>query len=272
MAEQLENTADFYGREVEVKLRRLTSYFEPAVIIVVGVVVGFVAIALVQAMYGSLSGGGGAAVSRRARTRSRHHAARAARRRRADGHRVRRGVRWHGSVPKTESVQRTNASLDADLRTYAEQLLDAPYRGVRRGRPTTPRRQPAGLRRVVHGGLLGRQPARRRSAHVRHRPGRAAAHDRPVGHRRRDGHARRREVAMNVAASAARRPRVHARGADHRRSRLMGVISRCRRAALVPRHPHRQQHLHAARPEQRRDGDQPLPHRRHLCGGGPGAA
>ncbi|MBI4934847.1 MAG: type II secretion system F family protein [Actinobacteria bacterium] len=57
MAEQLENTANFYGREVEVKLRKLTSYFEPAVIIAVGFVVGFVAIALVQAMYGSLSGG-----------------------------------------------------------------------------------------------------------------------------------------------------------------------------------------------------------------------
>jgi type IV pilus assembly protein PilC len=56
MAEQLENTANFYGREVEVKLRKLTSYFEPAVIVAVGFVVGFVAIALVQAMYGSLSG------------------------------------------------------------------------------------------------------------------------------------------------------------------------------------------------------------------------
>jgi type IV pilus assembly protein PilC len=56
MAEQLENTANFYGREVEVKLRTLTSYFEPAVIIAVGFVVGFVAIALVQAMYGSLRG------------------------------------------------------------------------------------------------------------------------------------------------------------------------------------------------------------------------
>jgi type IV pilus assembly protein PilC len=56
MAEQLENTANFYGREVEIKLRKLTSYFEPAVIIAVGFIVGFVAIALVQAMYGSLSG------------------------------------------------------------------------------------------------------------------------------------------------------------------------------------------------------------------------
>ncbi len=57
LAQQLENAADFYGRELEVKLRRVTSYFEPAIIVVVGVVVGFVAVALVQAMYGSLGGG-----------------------------------------------------------------------------------------------------------------------------------------------------------------------------------------------------------------------
>jgi type IV pilus assembly protein PilC len=57
LSEQLENAADFYGRELEVKLRKLTTYFEPAIIIAVGVVVGFVAVALVQAMYGSLSSG-----------------------------------------------------------------------------------------------------------------------------------------------------------------------------------------------------------------------
>jgi type IV pilus assembly protein PilC len=57
LAEQLENAANFYGRELEYKLKRLTTYFEPAVIIIVGVVVGFVAISLVQAMYGSLGGG-----------------------------------------------------------------------------------------------------------------------------------------------------------------------------------------------------------------------
>ena len=58
MAEQLENAADFFGRELEYKLRRLTNLFEPAVIVVVGIVVGFVALALVQAMYGSLGGVG----------------------------------------------------------------------------------------------------------------------------------------------------------------------------------------------------------------------
>jgi type IV pilus assembly protein PilC len=57
LAEQLENAANFYGRELEYKLKRLTTYFEPAVIILVGLVVGFVAISLVQAMYGSLGGG-----------------------------------------------------------------------------------------------------------------------------------------------------------------------------------------------------------------------
>jgi type IV pilus assembly protein PilC len=57
LAEQLENAANFYGRELEYKLKRLTTYFEPLVIIIVGMVVGFVAISLVQAMYGSLGGG-----------------------------------------------------------------------------------------------------------------------------------------------------------------------------------------------------------------------
>lgn len=55
LADQLRNAADFYARELDYKLKRLTTYFEPAVIIAVSVVVGFVAIALVQAMYGSLS-------------------------------------------------------------------------------------------------------------------------------------------------------------------------------------------------------------------------
>lgn len=56
LAEQLENAADFYGKELEFKLKRLTTYFEPAVIVFVGLVVGFVAVSLVQAMYGSLGG------------------------------------------------------------------------------------------------------------------------------------------------------------------------------------------------------------------------
>lgn len=53
---QLENAATYYGRELEYKLRRLTDLFEPAVIIAMGVIVGFVAVALISAMYGVFSG------------------------------------------------------------------------------------------------------------------------------------------------------------------------------------------------------------------------
>jgi len=50
--DQLETAAGFYGKEVEYKLDRLTALFEPMLILFVGLIVGFVAIALVQAMYG----------------------------------------------------------------------------------------------------------------------------------------------------------------------------------------------------------------------------
>jgi type IV pilus assembly protein PilC len=50
--QQLEVAAAYYNRELETKLERATSLFEPAVIIVMGLVVGFVAVALVSAMYG----------------------------------------------------------------------------------------------------------------------------------------------------------------------------------------------------------------------------
>ena len=49
---QLENAAGYYGHELEYKLKRLTSLFEPAVIIFMGLIVGFVAVALISAMYG----------------------------------------------------------------------------------------------------------------------------------------------------------------------------------------------------------------------------
>ena len=49
---QLETAAAYYRREVEVRVKHFTSLFEPAVIIVMGVVVGFVAVALISAMYG----------------------------------------------------------------------------------------------------------------------------------------------------------------------------------------------------------------------------
>jgi type IV pilus assembly protein PilC len=50
--EQLAVGSDYYGQELEYKIQRLTALFEPAVIIFMGVAVGFVAIALISAMYG----------------------------------------------------------------------------------------------------------------------------------------------------------------------------------------------------------------------------
>ncbi|MEJ7583291.1 MAG: type II secretion system F family protein [Acidimicrobiales bacterium] len=50
--EQLATAATYLDRELDYKIKRTTSYFEPAVILFIGVVVGFVAIALVSAMYG----------------------------------------------------------------------------------------------------------------------------------------------------------------------------------------------------------------------------
>jgi type IV pilus assembly protein PilC len=49
---QLEVTARYYEGELEYKIKKLTSLFEPVMIIVMGGIVGFVAVALVSAMYG----------------------------------------------------------------------------------------------------------------------------------------------------------------------------------------------------------------------------
>jgi type IV pilus assembly protein PilC len=49
---QLQTAAAYYDRELDYKIKRFTALFEPAVIIIMGVVVGFVAVALVSAMYG----------------------------------------------------------------------------------------------------------------------------------------------------------------------------------------------------------------------------
>jgi type IV pilus assembly protein PilC len=49
---QLSTAAAFYHRELELKVKHFTSLFEPAIIIFMGVIVGFVAVALVSAMYG----------------------------------------------------------------------------------------------------------------------------------------------------------------------------------------------------------------------------
>jgi type IV pilus assembly protein PilC len=50
--DQLQAAANYLDRELDYRIKRFTTLIEPAVIIGVGVVVGFVAIALVSAMYG----------------------------------------------------------------------------------------------------------------------------------------------------------------------------------------------------------------------------
>lgn len=50
--DQLQIAADYFDRELDYKIKRFTNLFEPAVLLFVGVLVGFVAIALVSAMYG----------------------------------------------------------------------------------------------------------------------------------------------------------------------------------------------------------------------------
>lgn len=50
--EQLDTAAGFYETELSFKIKRLTTFFEPAIILGVGIFVGFVAIAVVSAMYG----------------------------------------------------------------------------------------------------------------------------------------------------------------------------------------------------------------------------
>jgi type IV pilus assembly protein PilC len=52
---QLETAAAYYDRELDFRITRFTSFIEPAVILVMGVIVGFVAVALVSAMYGIYS-------------------------------------------------------------------------------------------------------------------------------------------------------------------------------------------------------------------------
>lgn len=53
---QLEIAAIYFDRELESRIKRFTTLFEPIMIVFVGVIVGFVAIALVSAMYGVLGG------------------------------------------------------------------------------------------------------------------------------------------------------------------------------------------------------------------------
>lgn len=52
LADQLENCAGFYEEELDYAVEKLTQWFEPIVIMFIGAVVGFVALAMVSAMYG----------------------------------------------------------------------------------------------------------------------------------------------------------------------------------------------------------------------------
>lgn len=50
--DQLQAAANYLDRELDYRIKRFTTFIEPAVIIFVGLIVGFVAIALISAMYG----------------------------------------------------------------------------------------------------------------------------------------------------------------------------------------------------------------------------
>ena len=50
--DQLATAATYYDRELDYRIKRFTAVIEPAVIILMGLVVGFVALALISAMYG----------------------------------------------------------------------------------------------------------------------------------------------------------------------------------------------------------------------------
>lgn len=56
--EQLQVSAEFYDRELDHRIKKLTTLFEPAVIVGMGLIVGFVAVALISAMYGIFQGSG----------------------------------------------------------------------------------------------------------------------------------------------------------------------------------------------------------------------
>lgn len=55
LTEQLQHAAAFYSREVDYRLKTLTALLEPVALLLVGGAVGFVAVALVSAMYGIYS-------------------------------------------------------------------------------------------------------------------------------------------------------------------------------------------------------------------------
>ena len=52
LTEQLDNVAKFFESELDYAVEKMTTWFEPMVILFIGFVVGFVALAMVSAMYG----------------------------------------------------------------------------------------------------------------------------------------------------------------------------------------------------------------------------
>ncbi len=54
--EQVTAASEFFDAELDVRMRRFVALFEPILIVFVGLVVGFVAVALISAMYGVLDG------------------------------------------------------------------------------------------------------------------------------------------------------------------------------------------------------------------------
>jgi type IV pilus assembly protein PilC len=52
--QQLQVASLYFDRELESRIKKFTTMFEPLMIVFVGLIVGFVAVALVQAMYGVL--------------------------------------------------------------------------------------------------------------------------------------------------------------------------------------------------------------------------
>ncbi len=54
--QQLAVASIYFDRELESRIKKFTTMFEPLMIIFVGLIVGFVAVALVSAMYGVLNG------------------------------------------------------------------------------------------------------------------------------------------------------------------------------------------------------------------------
>src|SRR5690606_40490314 len=52
LSTQLSNSASFYEEELDYAVEKMTGLFEPITILFIGLVVGFVAVAMVSAMYG----------------------------------------------------------------------------------------------------------------------------------------------------------------------------------------------------------------------------